>query len=140
MIRYALKCPEGHGFDSWFRDSSAFDTLAKAGQIACSVCGATSIEKTIMAPSVSGAVSKTAEAPLSAPATPAEAALREMRRHLQDNSDYVGREFADEARRIHEGEADKHSIWGEASREEAKALHDDGIPVAPIPWMSRRDD
>lgn len=107
----------------------------------CSVCGTIDVAKTLMAPAVSGTREKGVEsAPLSAPATPAEAALRKMREHLRKNSDYVGREFAQEARRIHEGEADERAIWGEASVEDAKSLNDDGIAVAPIPWMSRQDD
>ena len=142
MIRYSLKCSHGHVFDSWFRDSEAFDALAGAGQVACAVCGDAKVEKAVMAPSVGGGRQSEAEpqAPLSQPASPAEAALAKLREHLAKNSDYVGTEFADEARRIHVGESDKRSIWGEASPEDAKALHDEGIPVAPIPWMSRRND
>ena len=94
-----------------------------------------------MAPAVSGTREKAEEpAPLSTPTTPAEAALRKMREHLRKNSDYVGQEFAQEARRIHDGEADERAIWGEATLDDAKSLNDDGIPVAPIPWMSRQDD
>lgn len=148
MIKYALKCADGHAFESWFRDSAAFDAVKAAGQVLCVVCGSAEVEKTLMAPAVSGTRKAAAEAPaaeteaapLSQPASPAEAALRKLREHLQKNSDYVGRDFAAEARRIHEGEADHRSIWGEATREEAKALHEEGVPVAPIPWMSRRDD
>ena len=139
MIRYTLKCTKGHSFESWFRDSQAFDTLSKARQISCSVCGSTKVEKTIMAPSVSASTGEDA-APLSTPQNPAEAALAQMRQHLRENSDYVGKEFADEARRIHIGEAEARGIWGEATPDDAKALKDEGIPVAPIPWMSRQDD
>lgn len=135
MIRYSLKCADGHRFDSWFRDSAAYDKLAAAGQVACAVCGSPKVEKTIMAPSVRGG-----EAPLSKPKSPAEAALAKLRKHIEENSDYVGRDFAAEARRIHDGEADSRAIWGEARLDEAKALHDDGIPVAPIPWITRRND
>ena len=80
------------------------------------------------------------DAPLSKPQSPAEAALVQMRQHLRENSDYVGKEFADEARRIHIGESEQRGIWGEATPDDAKALKDEGIPVAPIPWMSRQDD
>lgn len=144
MILYTLKCKEGHAFESWFRDSSAYDALAAAGQVACAVCGDTSVEKAIMAPAVGSGTREPAEPPkpasLSEPASPAEAALRKLRDHLETNSDYVGQGFADEARRIHLGEADARSIWGEATPADAKALHDEGIPVAPLPPMSRRDD
>ncbi len=144
MIKYALKCTDGHQFESWFRDSAAFDSLHRAGQVACIVCGASDVQKMLMAPAVSGPrkgepVAADA-APLSTPASPAEAALKKLREHLKKNSDYVGKEFATEARRIHDGESDERSIWGEATAEDAKALHDDGIPVAPIPFVSHLDD
>jgi hypothetical protein len=148
MIRYALKCPDGHVFDAWFRDSAAFETLSAGRQVACAVCGATGVEKSLMAPSVraeergkAGDAPASPPAPLSAPASsPQERALAGLRRYLSENSDYVGRAFADEARRIHLGEAEARSIWGEAGLDDARALRDEGVPVAPLPWLSRRDD
>ena len=146
MIRYSLKCSNDHDFDSWFRNSEAFDTLVKAGQVTCSLCGDSKVEKAIMAPAVKGGKKKDAEAeaaqnaPLSTPSSPAEIALRQMREHLEKNSDYVGKEFASEARKMHDGEADARAIWGEATAKDAKALIDDGVPVAPLPWISRQDD
>lgn len=139
MIRYTLKCSQGHQFESWFRDSAAFDALAEAGQLACAVCGDAQVEKALMAPSV-GAETKTPEAPLSQARHPAEQALRKMRKHLAENADYVGRDFADEARKIHVGEADKRQIWGEATPTEAKALKDEGVPVAPLPFVAKTND
>lgn len=140
MIRYNLKCADAHEFEAWFRSSAAYDEQRAAGQVLCAVCGRAEVEKAVMAPSVATPGPSPGAAPnLSQPASPAEAALREMRRHIEKTSDYVGRDFAAEARRIHDGEADKRSIWGEASIGDAKALHDDGIPVAPIPWMRRGD-
>lgn len=154
MIRYALKCAEGHTFDSWFRNSAAYDALVREGQVTCAVCGSTDVTKSIMAPAVAASENAAPsvtdeersvpapvpEAPLSAPASPAEAALRKLQEHIRQNSDYVGTDFADEARRIHVGESDERPIWGEASLQDAKDLHDDGIPVAPLPWMRRRTD
>ncbi len=164
MIRYSLKCAQGHEFDSWFRDSAAYDVLEGAGQISCSVCGDTDVKKSIMAPSVNASKKKLpaptngaepsdgapdaaapdnagmSEAPLSLPASPAEAALKELQKQIREKSDYVGNDFADEARRIHDGEADNRSIWGEATLQEAKSLHDEGIPVAPLPWMRRQNN
>jgi hypothetical protein len=155
MIRYALKCSDGHVFDAWFRDSAAFERLSDEGRVACAVCGASGVYKTLMAPSVKGegkdevkhgdrgGAEDRPEPPataLAGPASPAERALAGLRRYLSENSDYVGRTFADEARRIHLGEAEARSIWGEASPEDARALRDEGVPVAPLPWLSRRDD
>ncbi|MEM9059661.1 MAG: DUF1178 family protein [Pseudomonadota bacterium] len=147
MIRYSLKCSNDHGFESWFKDSASYDKLADAGQVVCPICGTGEIEKAIMAPAVSGTRKKDGpsrdpapEPNLSAPATQAELALRKLRQHIEKNSDYVGQDFASEARRIHDGESDARAIWGEATMQDAKDLHEDGIPVAPLPWMNRRND
>lgn len=168
MIRYSLKCAEGHVFESWFRDSAAFDSLATANRIACAVCGGAKIEKTLMAPALGSqkrarppeddrptppaadgapAPGREGESPagkpapaLSGPAGPVEQVLTKLRQHLAEKADYVGRGFAEEARRVHLGESDKRAIWGEASPEEARALDEEGIPVAPLPFLSRRDD
>lgn len=146
MIRYALKCPTGHVFDSWFRDSVAFETLSARGQVACAVCGATPVEKSLMAPALRNdkpagqKAPPVPAAPLADAASPTERALAGLRRYLSETSHYVGGTFADEARRIHLGEAEARSIWGEASAEDAQALRDEGVPVAPLPWLSRRDD
>ena len=142
MIRYNLKCARAHEFEAWFRSSAAYDEQRKAGQVGCAVCGATEVEKAVMAPALKAAATAAPDlAPrLSTPASPAEAALAALRRKIETTSDYVGREFAAEARRIHDGAGAKRAIWGEASLDDARALKDDGIPVAPIPWMRRTDD
>ena len=136
MIRYSLRCAEGHAFEAWFRSSADFEEQRSGGRVTCAVCGASGVEKAPMAPSVRGGRG----APrLTAPASPAEAALRKLRRHIERTADYVGLDFAAEARRIHAGESEERSIWGETSREDARALNEDGIPVVPVPWMRRSD-
>jgi len=142
MIRYNLKCAHAHEFEAWFRSSAAYDEQRKAGQVGCAVCGASEVEKAVMAPALmtpAASPAPSSEPSLSKPATPAEAALAALRRKIETTSDYVGREFATEARRIHDSEGARRAIWGEASLEDARALKDDGIPVAPIPWMRRTD-
>jgi hypothetical protein len=151
MIRYSLKCDHAHKFEAWFRSSAAYDEQREAGQVDCAVCGSTEIEKAMMAPAVANASKQRERAEpnptepnhtepnLTKPNSPAEAMLAEMRRKIETTSDYVGREFATEARRIHDGETDKRAIWGEASLDDARALKEDGVPVAPIPWMRRTD-
>jgi len=134
MIRYALRCENAHGFDSWFGSSADFDRLLAAGHVACAVCGSIAVTKDLMAPAVATA----AERPLSAPASPAEQALAELRRRIEAETEDVGRDFAAEARRIHDGDAPARAIIGEARAVDAKALIDDGIPVAPLPWSGRR--
>lgn len=137
MIRYALRCASDHRFDSWFGSGADFERLRDAGHIACAVCGSSEVEKDLMAPGIAGSAEA---APLSAPASPAEQALAELRRHVEATSENVGRRFAYEARRIHEGEAPARSIIGEARPAEARALVEDGIPVAPLPWSTRRSN
>jgi hypothetical protein len=141
MIRYNLKCATGHEFEAWFRSSAAYDRQRAAGQVGCSVCGSPEVEKALMTPGVKAERVDTggSQPCLSKPGSPTEAMLTELRRKVEAGSDYVGREFATEARRIHDGETDKRSIWGEASLDDARALKDDGVPVAPIPWMRRND-
>ncbi|SHE86519.1 hypothetical protein SAMN05444279_11041 [Ruegeria intermedia] len=141
MIQYALKCSNGHGFDSWFQSADAYDKLAKAGMVTCTQCGCTSVEKAVMTPRLSSARSTQAPAPR-AEAAPSKAeierVLKELRAKVEANSDYVGRDFAREARKIHLGEAPERPIYGEARAEEAKALIEDGVPVAPLPFVPSR--
>ena len=132
MIQYRLHCAEGHDFDSWFQSAEAFDKLAAAGHVACAVCGSSKVAKALMAPAVQ--TTPRAETPLSAPASEAEAQLAELRRRIEENSDYVGLNFAAEARAIHDGDSPARSIYGEAKPDEARALLEDGIPVAPLPF------
>lgn len=148
MITYTLKCAEGHQFDSWFQSAEAFDKLKTAGMVVCAVCGSDQVEKALMAPRVrpaykaSGhlpaAPEQAPNRPLSAPANPAEQALAALKKKIEANSDYVGLNFASEARAIHDGTAPERAIYGEARADEAKKLIEDGIPVAPLPFLPGR--
>lgn len=135
MIRYTLKCSAGHSFDSWFSDSATYDRLAKLGHVSCSICGDGSVTKALMAPRVNQAEDR---APLTSERSPAEQALRALRNKVEAEGDYVGKTFAEEARRIHDGDSTERPIWGEATRDEAKALIEDGIPIAPLPFGPRK--
>ncbi|WP_375265596.1 DUF1178 family protein [Planktotalea sp.] len=144
MIQYALKCSNDHQFDSWFQSASAFDKLQNAGMVTCAVCGVAQVEKVLMAPAVRPA-RKIAETsgpkspgPLSAPATPAEQMIADMREKVEANSEYVGGEFAQKARAMHNGDAPEASIYGEANLEDAKKLVEDGVPVLPLPFRPSR--
>lgn len=142
MIKFTLKCSAGHDFESWFQNSDAFDRLDAAGMVACAVCGDTDVKKALMAPAVSVATrdAERAEkdAPLSAPKSAAEQALAELRRKIEQNSEYVGMGFAQEARDIHEGIAPERAIYGEARTEDARKLIEDGVPVTPLPFRPGR--
>lgn len=150
MIQFSLKCAEGHHFDSWFRSAEAFEKLKAAGHVACAVCGTAEVEKAVMAPRVRTARGQVqdpvqdqvqdpaAKRPLSTPNSPAEQALAELKAHVEANSDYVGREFAREARAMHDGELPGRPIHGEARPDEARKLIEDGVPVAPLPFRPGR--
>lgn len=148
MIRYTLTCKAGHGFDSWFQNANAFASLQAVGQLACPVCGETGVEKALMAPAVvqarPGAVAPAPTEPtpsrpsLSEPQSELEAAIAALRRQIEENSDYVGLNFAAEARRMHDGDAPTRAIHGEAKPEDARKLIEDGVPVAPLPFLPGR--
>ena len=137
MIRYSLRCTKSHDFESWFQSASGFDALVDAGQIACPQCGDTGITKTLMTPAVRPARSA-AKPSLTTPQTESEAAMANLRAQIEANSDYVGLNFAAEARLMHEGSIEQRAIYGEAKPEEALALLQDGVPVAPLPFTPRR--
>lgn len=130
MIRYTLKCANGHAFESWFASGEAFERLSAAKHVICPDCGSADVEKALMAPAVRHALTE--------PVTDREKALADLRAKVEANSEYVGTNFATEARRIHDGDAPGRSIYGEAKIEDAKALIEDGIPVAPLPFMPPR--
>jgi len=156
MIRYALRCEQGHAFESWFQSSSAFDSQLKRKLVACPVCDSIKVEKAIMAPRI---VSKKgreraapAAAPVPAPTPGPEAApgaqplmlaqerelrakLKELRDHIVKNADNVGERFPNEARKMHYGEIEHRPIYGEASPDEARALIDEGVEVSPLPVL-----
>ncbi|WP_424989727.1 DUF1178 family protein [Fluviibacterium sp. S390] len=149
MISYALKCSCGHRFDSWFQSGAAFDRLKGAGMVTCPSCGGSDVGKELMAPRVRPArhkavtpdtgapvVPETPTAPaLSAPANSEVAeAIDKLRRAVEANTEDVGKKFATEARRIHEGTSPERAIRGQATAKDAKSLIDDGIPVLPLPF------
>jgi len=160
MIRYSLKCAKEHSFDSWFQSAAAFDALASGGHVTCPNCGSAQIVKTLMAPAVAPARKSSAAVqevgantpsadnsvsprptlsnPLSTPSNPHEQALQALRAEVEANSDYVGKSFAAEARKMHEGTAPPRAIHGEARLDEAKKLVEDGVPVMPLPFLPPR--
>jgi len=156
MIRYSLICERKHEFESWFQNSAAFDKQAKRGLVACPACGSTKVEKALMAPRIGRSQPRDIEAspppvPAPLPETPSPAPspvammspqerelrtkLKELREHLTANAENVGRRFPDEARKMHYGEIDHRSIYGEASAQEAKDLYEEGIEFHPLPIL-----
>lgn len=141
MIRYDLKCSEDHAFEAWFPSSSAYDDQAARGLVACSVCGSTQVEKALMAPRVPAKGNKAADAPMlsSGAGSEMEKKLADLRKEIEKSSDYVGDQFAAEARAMHLGDKEHRPIYGEATKDDAKSLVDDGVPVAPLPFLPRRN-
>jgi hypothetical protein len=135
MIRFTLRCAAEHEFEGWFRNGDAFEAQREATEIACPTSGDTQIEKALMAPNI-GRSHK--NLPALSPAQ-MRAALVELRRQVESNCDYVGERFAEEARKIHYGEADPHGIYGEATAEESHELTEEGISFGRIPWVPPTD-
>ena len=158
MIRYDLRCDAGHTFDSWFRDSASYDEQARRGLVSCPACGSAKVEKQIMAPAVARTdrdivarpvPEQTPEQP-AVPAAPAPSGpvalisererafrdlVREFRRMVTEKAENVGPRFAEEARAMHEGLSEFRAIYGEATPEEARALHEEGIDAFPLPSL-----
>ncbi len=132
MIAYSLRCHRGHEFEGWFRDSGAFDDQSASGHLSCPSCKSIRIEKAIMAPAVSG-TKKTAARTKAAEARQMRQFATGLRKYVQQNADYVGPAFAEEARKIHYGETPERHIYGEATANDAKELVEEGIDVAPLP-------
>jgi len=142
MIRYDLICDKGHEFDGWFRDSAAYEGLAKGGLVSCSVCSSIKVQKQLMAPGIPAKSNRKAGPPqkmMAGPVDPRSQMLldmmREVRKSVEANAEYVGDKFAEEARRIHYAETNKRGIYGEASAQDAKALNEEGIEVHPLPRL-----
>ena len=130
MIRYDLTCTDRHHFDGWFASSDAFEAQRDGGQIQCAICGITTVDRALMTPGVPARSNRISDGEKSP--------LEQLRDHVEANSDYVGLRFADEARAMHEGRSDPRAIHGEAKPEEARALIEEGVPIAPLPFIPKR--
>ena len=156
MIHYQLRCAGDHAFDGWFKDSASFEKQAKRGLLECPTCGHTKVERALMAPAISTsravapAEPVAVETPPPPPPVPAMmgggrmpaqliSMLQKLRAEVEQNCDYVGPELAEEARKIHRGEAEERGIYGETTPDEAEALAEEGIELRQIPWVPRAD-
>ena len=159
MIVFDLKCPQEHVFEAWFADSGACESQIAGGEVECPICGDHKVGKAPMAPNIpagtgrgrgrdaAGVPAKTAnalpamgtDAPTPAQVGEAIKTLRKMRDVVEKNFDNVGERFPEEARRIHHGEVEKRNIYGDASKEEARELQEEGIEISQMPWLPRHD-
>jgi hypothetical protein len=146
MILYELRCGAGHGFEAWFRNSDTYDQQHADRQVSCPICGDPGVSKAPMAPRIGRGNTMQ---PVESTRTPqaiapdqmrmAMSKIAELNKHIAETCDYVGETFPEEARKIHYGEAEHREIYGEASPKEAAELREEGIAVAPIPWLRRSD-
>ena len=156
MILYQLNCDQQHSFEAWFKDGTTCDRQLKRNTVECPSCGSAKVSKALMAPRVGKKGNAREIAPIEAPVAPSapaappagkaavippelRQALLEVRKQIESNCDYVGDNFADEARKIHEGEAQARGIYGEATDAEHEELIEDGIEVTRVPWVPRGD-
>jgi hypothetical protein len=143
MIRYDLICEQGHEFDGWFSDSAAFDKQQKRRLVECTHCGSSKIEKQLMAPGIPSKSNKKSDPVptqmLAKPVDPRAQAMmqmmRDFRAHVEKNSENVGNNFAEEARKIHYKESEERGIYGNATPDEAHELLEEGIDVHPLPRL-----
>ena len=133
MIKYNLKCENDHNFDAWFSDSSNFEKQNKKNLIFCPKCSSTKIKKNIMAPNI-GSKKQSYTNALKTEKN-IEKIIKNVRKHVEKNYEYVGNKFADEARAIHYGEKEEREIYGETSIEEAVDLIEEGVNVTPLPGI-----
>ena len=134
MIRFSLSCDHDHEFEGWFRNNDDFETQQKRGFVECPACGSHKVEKALMAPAVStGRKKEKVALAMNAQQQAAMAQLKALSEKMRENADYVGDKFAEEARKIHFGEADARGIYGEATPDEARGLAEDGVEFLPIP-------
>ena len=141
MILYRLKCSDDHEFEAWFRDSDSYGEQIEAGAVSCPTCGDSDVTKAPMAPNLATRSSRATQAEdrASEVAREMRQAVEGLRREVEENCDYVGEGFAEEARRIHHGESEERGIYGEATNEESSELDDEGIEHHRIPWAPRRN-
>lgn len=137
MILFELRCGNDHHFEGWFRDNSTYDAQAAAGEIACPICGDTNVAKAIMAPRLNKATGQALD--VKDLAREMRRLLGEIRQKVEDNCDYVGDKFAEEARKIHYGDSEPRGIYGETTEEEAEELEEEGVAVHRIPWVGREN-
>jgi hypothetical protein len=138
MILYDVRCGNDHVFEAWFPGSDGFDAQAQAGQVACPLCGDTAVERAPMAPNVSTGTAR-GDDPRKESMEEATQMLTNVRKLVENHCDDVGSNFAEEARKMHYGETESRSIYGDATMEEAVELADEGIEFGELPRLPRRN-
>ena len=150
MILYQLRCGKDHEFEAWFKDGQTCERQLARKTVECPSCGSRKVSKALMAPRIGSAEKKQpanpsakpasdAQHPMSVMATAMRQHLQEVRTKVEENCDYVGDKFSEEARKIHYGETEARGIYGEATDQQHQELVEEGVEVARIPWLPRSD-
>ena len=162
MIKYQLICDKLHEFEGWFGDSAAFESQQESGLLNCPVCGSADVRRALMAPNLASAKTRKTDLakqqpsvqpglqpqprPQASAALPAAASLtmhelmstmRALQTKIREECRDVGNDFAEEARKIHYGEAEPEGIYGQATAEEREALDEEGIEIMDMPWLPK---
>ena len=138
MIKYTLQCKNLHQFESWFRTSDDYEKLNNEKMLSCEICGSKSISKSLMSPSVSSKEKKRIKETLETVPSKEQKLIKQLKKEVEKNCEYVGDNFEKEARAIHYGDSPERSIYGKTTLKEAKSLYEDGIPVTRLPWVDRK--
>lgn len=158
MICYRLRCTHDHVFEGWYKDSSTFAMLRQKNLLNCPECGTSSVDQAPMAPAIVGRAPErlpqsdpTPTPDMAAPPAPVAgqippglpdamlSALRDVRRTIEENCENMGNRFADEALRIHYGEAPERGIYGEMSQSQREELEEEGVAFQNVPWVRDTD-
>ena len=139
MILFNLRCSKDHQFEAWFKDGATFEKQSKAGEVSCPVCGDDNIVKAPMAPRIASARNSASGEGEQEKYAKLRQMMVKVREEVEQNCDYVGSEFAEEARKIHYDEVESRNIYGETTDDDARALEEEGVAFASIPWVSRTD-
>ena len=135
MIKYILKCKDGHEFESWFSNSDEFDKLDKKKMLECIYCSSKKITKSIMAPMISS--SKINNEVFNSDLKNEKKKLIELRKYIENNFDYVGKDFSKKVREVYYDKKSKKAIYGTATPNEREELAEEGIDLFSIPWVNK---
>ena len=138
MILFDLKCENNHTFEGWFASSSNYEEQLKKKMIVCPYCNSTKIKKSLMAPNINTkSISKNNKKAIAQKNL--ENQIKKFRKYIEKNTDNVGKNFAEEARKIYYGETKSRPIRGESTEKEAQELVEEGIPFSKLPWQTKED-
>ena len=138
MIKYILKCNKGHEFESWFSDSEEFEKLNKRKLLECIFCSSKSISKSIMSPMVSNSSNKDINfETINKEIVNEKNKLLKLRKYIENNFDYVGKDFSKKVRDVYYDKKNKKAIYGTTTPEEREELAEEGIDLLSIPWVNK---